>query len=83
MLPRHYLLPLAALSLALAGCSGGGEEAAETKPAAAKPKGGKPHVNPWAKEDPNAAPSPAPAPRPKPKPTQNPWAKDQPAAPKE
>jgi PBP1b-binding outer membrane lipoprotein LpoB len=72
--------PVVLLALALAGCSGGAEEEAPAKKPAASAKGGKPHVNPWAKDAPAPeAASAKPAPKPKAaKPHVNPWAKEAP-----
>lgn len=76
-------LSLAAGSLMLAGC-GGGKEAEEAKPAAAKKKGEKEAVNPWAKDGaPGSEPDAAPAKKKKSKKGKdetpvNPWAKETP-----
>ncbi len=73
-------LPLAVLALGLAGCSGGTEEEAPVKKPAATAKGGKAHVNPWAKDAPApeaAAAKPAPKGKAA-KPHVNPWAKEGP-----
>jgi hypothetical protein len=75
---------LAAASLALTGC-GGGEPAEDSKPPAAKKKGEKEEVNPWAKDGPPGS-EPAVAPKKKPKKkgkkgeeeATNPWAKETP-----
>lgn len=75
-------LSLAAASLGLAGC-GGGEEAKEAKPAAAKKKGEKEQTNPWAKDgapgsEPVKAPQKKKAKKGKGDAAENPWAKETP-----
>jgi len=85
---KRSIFMVAAAALALGGCSGSKKEGEAEKPAAAKPvakKGGKeePHVNPWAKDAPEANPAPAPAKekaaaKGKEEAKVNPWAKDPP-----
>lgn len=85
---KRSIIVLAASALTLGGCSGGSKEqappaekAAEKAPA--KKGDEKPHVNPWAKDDPAAPSAPAPAvkkvdPKAKEEPKANPWAKEPP-----
>lgn len=89
---KRTVVTLALAALVLGGCSGkaeSGDAARPADPAAAadtrKGGKGKPHVNPWAKEDPSAAVAATPAPArdakqaaAKEAPKANPWAKEPP-----